>query len=449
MRHNGVRRFLPLVFFLLLVVAGVVYLARQSGAEAGPLRASGTVAAVEVVVGPEMAGRVAEVWVDEGQPVQEGDPLFRLDDALLRAQEDRVEAALQTAEAAVRTADIARQAAKVQYEMALQAARLQSLPGRLQGWRTAAPYQFTLPLWYFTPSEEITAAQQELEAAETAVRDEEAHLAEVVRASGGEALQQAVERLAQAQAAFSVAQDVLTLARAAREPQDLLDAAQELYDAAADELEAAQAAYDDALEAEAADDVLQARSRLAVARARLDAARDRLAQLQVGEHALTVEAARLGVEQAEAALGQAQAALAQARAEMAALQVQIDRLTVHAPVSGVVMTRSIEPGEVMMAGAAALTIGRLDELTITVYIPEDRYGQVRLGDSAEVSVDSFPGEVFHAVVVHIADRAEFTPRNVQTEEGRRTTVFAVDLRLTDPQGKLKPGMPADVVFLVQ
>jgi HlyD family secretion protein len=61
-------------------------------------------------------------------------------------------------------------------------------------------------------------------------------------------------------------------------------------------------------------------------------------------------------------------------------------------------------------------------------------------------VDSFPGQTFEAAVVHIADQAEYTPRNVQTAEGRRTTVFAVKLAVENPDGKLKPGMPADVSF---
>jgi hypothetical protein len=65
---------------------------------------------------------------------------------------------------------------------------------------------------------------------------------------------------------------------------------------------------------------------------------------------------------------------------------------------------------------------------------------------AEVGVDSFPNEKFQAEVLRIADEAEFTPRNVQTDEGRRTTVFAVELSVQDPGGRLKPGMPADVTF---
>ncbi len=109
--------------------------------------------------------------------------------------------------------------------------------------------------------------------------------------------------------------------------------------------------------------------------------------------------------------------------------------------------RSIEPGEVLVAGASALSIGQLDHLTITVYLPEDRYGEVSLGDEATVAIDAFPGVTFHASVVRIADQAEYTPRNVQTEEGRRTTVFAVELAVDDSSGRLKPGMPADVVFL--
>jgi HlyD family secretion protein len=68
---------------------------------------------------------------------------------------------------------------------------------------------------------------------------------------------------------------------------------------------------------------------------------------------------------------------------------------------------------------------------------------------AVVNIDSFPGESFSGRVIRIADRAEYTPRNVQTAEGRSTTVFAVELSVDDPDGKLKPGMPADVEFTDQ
>ena len=85
-------------------------------------------------------------------------------------------------------------------------------------------------------------------------------------------------------------------------------------------------------------------------------------------------------------------------------------------------------------------------LTITVYVPEDRYGELSIGQAATVTVDSFAVITFKAAVIHIADQAEFTPRNVQTAEGRSSTVFAIKLKVDDPEGKLKTGMPADVVF---
>jgi HlyD family secretion protein len=93
-----------------------------------------------------------------------------------------------------------------------------------------------------------------------------------------------------------------------------------------------------------------------------------------------------------------------------------------------------------------LTIGQIDSLSIVVYVPESQYGQISLGQTAQVKVDSFPGETFTATVTHIADQAEFTPRNVQTSEERATTVYAVKLSIDNAAGKLKPGMPADVTF---
>jgi HlyD family secretion protein len=93
-----------------------------------------------------------------------------------------------------------------------------------------------------------------------------------------------------------------------------------------------------------------------------------------------------------------------------------------------------------------LTLARLSDLTITVYVPEDRYGELSLGQTAQVMADSFPGETFSGTLVFISGQAEFTPRNVQTTAGRKTTVFAIKLSLADTTGKLKPGMPADVLF---
>ncbi len=119
---------------------------------------------------------------------------------------------------------------------------------------------------------------------------------------------------------------------------------------------------------------------------------------------------------------------------------------ITSPVDGVVLERLVQPGELAPAGSTLIVVADLDALTLKVYVPEDRYGQVALGQTYPVTVDSFPGETFSGKVSHIADKAEFTPRNVQTVEGRKSTVFAVTLDLVPSGGMLKPGMPADVTF---
>jgi len=443
MSHSPARRMIPLLFLVVLIVAGVIYLGSLAGPEDGPLAASGTVDAVEVAVASELSGRVAQVFVEESDPVEAGQPLFRLDDTLLAAQRDRATAAVESARLATRTAEAGVEGAELQVELALQAARLQAAPARQLAWRELAPFEFGLPVWYFDASEVIDAAEQEERLAETALAGAETELSGLLQSFG---LVDEEERVAQAQAAFEVAQSVLEQAQMANENEAVLEEAQALRDAADAELGSASEAYTAALDDEAADEVMTARAAVAVAQSRLDTARERLASLRTGDESLQVQAARAGLSQAQAARDQAAGVLEQARAELALADAQLGRLTIHAPISGVVLTRSVEPGEVVVVGGAVMTIADLERLTITIYLPEARYGEISVGAPASVSVDSFPGEAFQAEVVRIADRAEFTPRNVQTEEGRRTTVFAVELSVLNPEGQLKPGMPADVEF---
>jgi len=124
------------------------------------------------------------------------------------------------------------------------------------------------------------------------------------------------------------------------------------------------------------------------------------------------------------------------------------REMIHSPIAGIVLNRSIEPGEITAAGTPLITIIDPADLRVTVYVPEDRYGLIKLGQTYPVTVDSFPSEVFTGTVTHIAGQAEFTPRNVQTTDSRKNTVFAIKLELPPSDGKLKPGMPADVHFQV-
>jgi multidrug efflux pump subunit AcrA (membrane-fusion protein) len=119
---------------------------------------------------------------------------------------------------------------------------------------------------------------------------------------------------------------------------------------------------------------------------------------------------------------------------------------ITSPIDGVVLERLVEPDEFAAPGSTVLVVASLDALTLTIYVPEDRYGQISLGQSIPVTVDSFPDETFSGKVIFISDQAEFTPRNVQTKDSRETTVYAVKLALAPSGGKLKPGMPADATL---
>lgn len=431
---NHKRPPIPAIVILVLIIAFSIYfIVTQSTQEKnGVLTASGTIEATQVNIAPELAGKVIEVLVEEGQFVTKDSALLFLDPSLLTAQQAVASAAVDSANAALASA-------QTKYDQTLEAAIAAQASQRAADWRASSPTEFDQPNWYIEQSAQITAAQAELDSAQAAITDARAHLETVLNSVDSADFVAAENRLAEARIAFLVAKDVKAQADAASQSGGLRDAASDYYDAAVDELEDAQKEYDDLLDTDAAEDIEYARGRVFVAEQRYDAAYARLLALQTGENSPAVIAAKN-------TLDQAQKNVAQAEASLALVEAQIAKLTVNAPMDGVILTRNVEPGEFVQPGAVALKLADLNNLTITVYVPEDRYGEIMLGQTAEVTVDSFPNENFTAVVIHISDKAEFTPRNVQTVEGRSSTVYAIKLKVENADGKLKIGMPADVVF---
>jgi HlyD family secretion protein len=336
--------------------------------------------------------------------------------------------------------------ARIQLQAALDAAREQERAYRTVNWTLGAPEGFTLPMWYFNSDERRAALEAELAKAQADLEHAKRDLADVERQAGSQEFLTAEKNLAQALEAYQVAAEVLDRASRSSNGAELVEEAQREYDRAKADLEAAQDAYDRALLTDSGQNVLRARARVEVEQERCDTIQDHLRMLETGEDSPQVAAARNILAQAQAAADQAQAALRGARANLALIDAEIAKAVITAPVDGVVLTRMAEPGSVIAAGSIVFTLGQLDRLTITVYVPESRLGEVTLGMSATVNVDSFPDETFLAKVTYISDVAEFTPRNVQTVEGRKATVFAVKLSVTNGGEKLKPGMPADVTF---
>jgi HlyD family secretion protein len=443
---NHKRPPLPAIIVIaVLVIVGTYFVASQIlNQDNGLITASGAIEATQVNVAPELAGKVTEVLAEEGQPVLAGDPLLRLDPSLLAAQRQVSESGLASVRNALLTAQSAHALAQAQYDAALIAARTQEGSARLTDWVYRAPSQFEQPLWYFTRAEQITTTQTEVQSASQALVKAQADLDSTIQDLKNADFVEAETRLSEARVGYLVAKVVYDHAQATG--GDILTAAQDALDLAETELEAAQQSYDDLLDTDAADAVLMARAVVSVAKERYEVSIDTLTRLQTGENSPQVKIAAAVLEQAQSAVGQAEGAVRQAEANLALLDTQIAKLTIAAPMDGVVLTRNVEIGAFLQPGTTAFVIGELGNLTITVYVPEDRFGQLSIGQQATVTVDSFPGLTFTATVIQIADKAEFTPRNVQTVEGRSSTVYAIKLSVDNPDGKLKIGMPADVVF---
>lgn len=329
MRKNRLRIVAAVVVVVAAALIVAVWVGARRGRDDGVLTTSGAIEATDVPVAAEVAGKVTAVLVQEGQRVEAGTPLVRLDTEALTLQLEQAQAALQMAEARLAEARVGPRSAQVRQADAVARQAVAALEGAQKNYDTVK-----------------------------------------------QLYEQGVAPKTQWDAAVTQRDTTQAQAKAARAQADLV------------------------------------------------------------QQGATAEQLR-----------QLEAAVAQATATAKLARFNLDRATVKAPVSAVVVRRLVEPGGLVAPGATLLTLADLDDLWLRVYVPETQLNQVRLGMEVGLAVDPYPTRRFRAQVVHVNDQAEFTPRNVQAKKERATTVYAVKLRLLEGlQGELKPGMPADVTF---
>lgn len=178
--------------------------------------------------------------------------------------------------------------------------------------------------------------------------------------------------------------------------------------------------------------------------------RDRLDNALASAHAARDQAAaqldqlREGfrIEEIESARGELQ----RASAELDLAELDLARCQLFAPAAGRVLSKSREPGEIVAPGTPIVTLGDLSRPWVNVYVGERDLGKVRLGMTAQVTVDSFPDQPFTGKVTFISERAEFTPKNIQTPDERVKLVYRIKVEVETRDEALKPGMPADTVL---
>ncbi|GAB4467647.1 MAG: efflux RND transporter periplasmic adaptor subunit [Anaerolineae bacterium] len=395
--------------------AGVINDGQPADLATAPLAASGFIEADEVSVVSETGGRVSEVLAAEADTVEEGQPLIVLDDSVMQAERAQALAA-----AAAARADLARLTAGASAEeIAAAQAALDEAQAAVEGARLTAGQAWQVVNNPADVDVQIAAAQTQVDLA--------------------------WQQITLLQARLGQQEFLLGVLRSAENPDEhRIDNEELALEAIRAQLRAAEAEYNGAQRKLEALNAQRARPLTALAQARSAQAQipvaEARAQIAQAQYDLLVN----GPTPEEIAIAEAQVRLAEARVGL--IDAQIDRLTLYAPAAGVITTRSISAGETASPGVPLMTIANLDVLRLVVYIQEPQIGRVQLGAKAAIRVDAYPGRRFEGVVVRIADEAEFTPRSVQTSEDRASLVFAVEITLENPDGLLKPGMPADVVI---
>ncbi|HTX35682.1 MAG TPA: efflux RND transporter periplasmic adaptor subunit [Bryobacteraceae bacterium] len=385
-----------LLIFLAVAAAGAgVYAIHENGR--GPdnrIVVSGNIELTEINIGFKTAGRLIERDVDEGDSVKKGEIVARLDRDQLAAQRTREGAGLNSAEAQLAEA------------------------------LTTLDYQKA------TLASDVDARRADLAAAE-------AKLAELQNGSRPQEKQDA-------KAAVDSAQSEAVRSKADWDRAQTLykndDISRAQYDQYRRNWESATATLKSATERES----------LVLAGPRIEDIDGQIAQVAHARAALkTAEASALQVKQREEDLAARRADIAHSRASVALIDWQLSDTVAASPVDGVVLVKSADVGEILAPGTTVVTIGDIDHPWLRGYINETDLGKVRIGSQARVTTDSYPGKVFHGRVSFIASEAEFTPKQIQTQQERVKLVYRIKIDVENPGRALKSNMPADAEILLE
>ena len=367
------------IFLAILVVVTLAGLLIYSQRREDMRRVSGFVEADEIRVGSRVGGRVAEIFVQEGQSVAAGEILIRLEPFDLQERMKEADAML-----AARRADLRKmEAGLLPQEIAQKKARVDRLAAMANKLKSGP-----LP-------EEIAAAQSRLDLAQAQLdRAKKVHdrtMTLVNRDSGAvsrDEIDLVVESLKVAESSEQVRREELILLKKGTRAEDIA-----------------------AIEAEQ-QEAMQA-------------------------HSL----AQAGFRQED--IAQSQAVVDSAEAALNAIKTQLTELEIKAGVPGIVDAIQLRPGDLVAPNSPVLTLIDIRRLWIRAYVPENQLN-LKIGETFDVTVDSFPNKKFEAELSFISTNAEFTPRNVQTVDERAKQVVRIRLYLKEGLDQLHPGMAADV-----
>jgi HlyD family secretion protein len=385
------KRVILIAFLALLLGVGALVFWGQIHRRSAELYYSGTIEATQSNLAFQVSGRVQEVLTDEGRTAQKGEVLAVLDRRELAALCDQAKANLQRAEQSLR-----------QLETVLEVSR-QVLPAEVE--RAAAA---------------VGALQAQLREAESGYRLQEVERARLAAEASRVTLDNArkdkerYEELFRKGVVAERARDTFTLQ----------------FDTALKEHQRAVEAYKLSKEGFRREEIDTARSRLAEGRAALRLAESNLKKIEAAEQ--EVEGAR--------------AQVAAARAALSVAEIQLGHAELKAPYAGILLSRNVEPGEVVSPNQEVLTIADLSRVDLKVFVGETEIGRISPGRAVDVKIDTFPDKTYPGQVAYISPQAEFTPKIIQTHKERVKLVYLVKVSVPNPNFELKSGMPADAWF---
>jgi HlyD family secretion protein len=384
------RKRIVVVIVLILVAAGAYfYFTRSAGRRsANSIVVSGNIELTEVNIAFKTSGKLIERTVDEGDIVKKGQVIARLDQDQLLAQRDR------------------------------EAAALNSAVSQLAQAETSLAWQ----------KENLAA---DLEQRKADIGSYQARLQELKNGSRPQEIQEAKAAVESVQSEND---------RAKRD----WDRAQTLYKN--DDISTAQ--YD------------QYRNRWESSEAALKQSKERQSLVLAGPRIEQIQAASAQVERARASLKMAEsnaleikrreqelvtrkAEISRAKANLALIETQMADTVAVSPIDGVVLVKAADVGEVLAAGTTVVTVGDIEHPWLRAYINETDYGRIKLGTRARIKTDSYPNKTYEGRVGFISSEAEFTPKQIQTQEERVKLVYRIKINLPNPNQELKSNMPAD------
>jgi len=345
----------------------------------GIMEASGQVRGTEIVLSSRLAGRIASLFVKEGQAVREGDLIAKISSREIQARIEQ---------------------AKAQVEAHKN--RLKEVKAAIKGINTS------------------------IEQAEIGLK--------FIREDSFHRIHQANAALQRAEADVQEAKSQWNLAKSDYERYVKLV---EKGVVSRSEFEQAEASYKTS---EAKLDA--ARKAREEAKATLE--RAEVSTLKVKEKEKEYQGFLDERERMKATYEIAKNQLDSANARVKEIEATFQDAAIHAPSGGTIINKLAEGGELVAEGTPIAILVDLSALYVKVYIPQKDIGKIRLGNPARIYADAFPDRFFEGEVSEISQKAEFTPKEVHMKEERTKLVFGVKVRIENPEGYLKPGMPVDV-----